>query len=119
MGPSCVPCSPGGASPSGGVTAALPTNGSGSAKVLLPLHFSAHGELTKPAQLPDQACEQLCKINYRHLISSSVLYKTLSLPQLPFVSIMGWITSLSFLVPSCPGHSKHHSLIIRFTFVVD
>lgn len=106
MGPSSAPCSPGRTSPP--VTAALPTNGSGPAKVLL--HLSAHGEVRKPAQLPDQACGQLCKINYRHLIPSSVLYKTLSLPQFPFLNIMGWITSLSLFVPSCPGHFKYHSL---------
>lgn len=82
MRPSSVPCSPGGASPP--VTAAHHTNGSWPAKVLLPLHLSVHGELTKPAQLLDQACEQLCKINYRHVIPNSVIYKTLSLPQLPF-----------------------------------
>lgn len=108
MGPSSVPCSTGGASPP--VTAALPTNGAVPGKLFLPLHLSAHGELRKLAQLPDQACGQLCKINYRHLISSSVLYKTLSILQLPFVSITGWITSLSPFVPSCPSHFKYPSL---------
>jgi len=38
------------------------------------LIFSACGELTKPAQLPDWACGQLCRINYGPLKPTSLSF---------------------------------------------
>lgn len=72
------------------------------------LIFNARGELTKPAQLPGWACGQVCKINYGHLKSNSVLYATLSPPRLPFLKTSGWIPSLSLFAPARPGHFMCH-----------
>lgn len=74
------------------------------------LFFRAHGELTKPAQLPDWACGLLCKINYEHLKSNPVLYAALSPLQFPFLNTLGWINSLPLFASARPGCFKYHLL---------